>query len=184
MEILRVEVTQCTADQCWLQQVRDGFCITLLSWWRIFCVNTNMKQIWKLNNFEDGMHNNHPPTRLILIICLTAHETLIKQTICSQLFCFSLYFFDCEWDFHPSYLPFKKCLLKKSTSFLLIFLCDCCEMFIRKGNVSKRLIEVVQFLCYHFCGFLVEYLGSINETATIQKPSPICSALFIVIQTK
>ena len=40
-----------------------------------------------------------------------------------------------------------------------------------QGNEPNIVTEIVRFLRYHFYAFLVEYLGSINETSTIQKPS-------------
>ena len=43
-----------------------------------------------------------------------------------------------------------------------------------QGNEPNVVTEIVRFLRYHFYAFLVEYLGSINETSTFQKPSAMC----------
>ena len=69
------------------------------------------KQIWKSNNFADGMDHNRNDHDNWLWSFVWQH--IAERTICSQFCIHFVLFFKFRSDLHPSYL-----LLKKVCTFL------------------------------------------------------------------
>ena len=89
---------------------------SLILFFLVHRLRIKKKQIWKSNNLADGMdHNRNDHDNWFW----SAHETLLKRTICSQ-FCIHFFFFNFDRTFIPPIYFSKKCVFfcKRHTSFI------------------------------------------------------------------
>ena len=143
---------------------------SLILFFLVHCLRILKEQIWKSNNFADGMDHNRNDHDDWFWSFVWQHMKHCWNTQFAHDFIFILYYF---LNFYRTLIPSiyfsKKCVLfcKRHTSFINF------PLWLLQ-NVHLQIREMYQTSLYHLYAFLVEYVGSINETSTIRKPSAMC----------
>ena len=93
----------------------------------VHCLGILKKQIWKSNNFADGMDHNRNDRENWFWSFVWQHMKYCWNAQFAHNFVFILYYF---LNFDRTFIP--SIYFSKDTLVLSIFLCDCCKMFICK----------------------------------------------------